>query len=60
MKRTLAGLSGHRDVPRTDRRILEGPVVVGVIFRALAAVALAGLHSEYGHNLEPLYLGISS
>jgi hypothetical protein len=44
----------------TERRILIGPAVVGTVFGGLAALALGGLHSEYGHNLEPLYFGISS
>ena len=43
----------------TDCRILIGPVV-GAVFGALAALALPGLHSEYGQNLESLYFGISS
>ena len=44
---------------RSERRALTGPAVVGSFAGALAALALAGLHSEYQDSPEPLYPGVT-
>ena len=43
---------------RAERQGLKGPAIVGAFAGTLAALALAGLHTEYGESAEPLYPGI--
>jgi hypothetical protein len=49
-------------VPLTtsDRQTLIGPAVVGAFLGTLAALLSAGVGSEYGDNLSPLYPGVTS
>jgi hypothetical protein len=44
----------------SDRQTLIGPAVVGVFFGALCGLADAGIHSEYGRNMKPLFPGVTS
>jgi hypothetical protein len=44
----------------SDRQTLIGPAVVGAFFGALSALAVAGVHSEYGSHMQSLYPGVTS
>lgn len=43
-----------------ERQAIVGPVVVSLLFGALTALAVVGVHSEYGNNMKPLFPGVDS
>jgi hypothetical protein len=54
-----ARLSAAVPLSPLARQNLVAPAVVGALLGALAAFAVAAVHSEYGAHMAPLYPGIT-